>query len=1193
MYLKELEIKGFKSFADYTKLTFSTEISAIVGPNGSGKSNIIDAIRWVLGEQSSKSLRSKRMDDVIFSGADHRSAMGFSEVGLLLGREEAQGGDLFIARRLFKNGDSDYKINQKKVKLKDIHNLFMDTGVGKNGYSIISQGGIDNVVNASPADLREIVEEAVGIVAYKSKKIEAEKRLKKANDHLERINDIRLEVERQYKPLKRQAEKAKIYLNLREKLKVADLFYYYQEILKINEETTILKKDLKDVETQIYNHKIEYETQDKNYLINKAQIKNLETKKEAQEQTRNECLKKLAQTREQISELEKKKNIEENNINHSEKLITQLLEEKNNLLPLIEINKKEKDACLLQRCEQTKQIESLQKNKHDTQNTLEQLRSHQSNIQEMFNDEQKVIETLQTQVIQKKSEIKHFSESLSQLEEDIRETFEKIVALTKNYEEWHNRYFQIHNVYRESELRRISIENLIKYYGNVLNKLKDSITNLENRENVAQSKHQYLLNLQENYKDYFFAVQKIMESRQSAALENAVLYGPLSDLITTKIQYAKAINAVMGARSNHVVVKDLQSTHKCINLLKDMKWGRVTFLPLSNIQAYPIDENTLNTCRTYKGFIGLAKDLIQYEDLYTAVIDMVFGRVLVADNFKNAQSIFNGFYRKYMVVTIEGEIFYPNGSIVGGESKKNLDTPFMRRQETKVLKEKIDALRKEKLKGQSKLSEIKNRYDWYVKKSKIAEKMTGTLRQKRQIIIKELQNLIYEAKAEDIRFTDYSTKIQTLLKSKNEENRKLKKIIKQLKTHESNKPKPETVDLQVNKTIKTLQTIEKSLQEKQMEILQIDKEMAITTERLSHHVNRLESIEKQFIKTNNELKDAKRNFKINVDILNQRLDEKKKLLEQEKAVDYTYREMMRSIRALKEINDTTEITIKEKNRIILSLTETENTLKLQINNLKNKLEYIEEAAYKNYGYNLIMIEDYYRQFQTTSIIEKTEQEKLRKSIEKLGNVNVNAIEEFKALDERYQFITKQYDDLILSRESVLKIIDDLNTSIKTQFAEKFEILQAIFTRTFKTLFEGGYAEINYETPEDILNSGVHIIAKPPGKKLTHLNLLSGGEKSMLAISLLFSFIELNPSPFCIIDEIDASLDDNNIDRFTDYLLQFSQEIQFLLITHRRNTLEVCKKIYGVSMAQNGISQVISLDLEEYMKNKGDENGIAI
>jgi len=1193
MYLKELEIKGFKSFADYTKLTFSTEISAIVGPNGSGKSNIIDAIRWVLGEQSSKSLRSRRMDDVIFSGADNRSAMGFSEVNLLLGRDDEDNGDLLITRRLFKNGESDYKINQKKVKLKDIHNLFMDTGVGKNGYSIISQGGIDSIVNASPSDLREIVEEAVGIVAYKSKKNEAEKRLTKANDNLERINDIRVEVERQYKPLKRQAEKAKIYLDLREKLKTADLYYYHQEIQKINKDVEVVKNDLNSIETQVYNHKIEYETRDKDYLNIKAQIKELEIKRDAQDESQKNCLEKMERSKDQISILEKEKNIEENNLEHGKKLLNQLNEEKRNLLPLLEKNIQEKEACIFRRSQRSQEEESLQQIKNQKQQTLDRLHNHKLNIQQKFDNEQQIIQNLQTQAIQKREELKHVADRLVQLEDDNHKIFETIVHRGENYQEWRRHYEQIHNDYQRNRLELISIENDQHHHEEILKKQNDWMTNLENQKQVVQSKLQYLISLQENYKDYYFAVQKIMSHQNDPALKSAILYGPLSDLISTEVRYSKAINAVMGARSNHIVVKDLQSTRACIDLLKKNKWGRVTFLPLSNIRSTTIDRNSLNNCRNYQGFIGLAKDLIQSEALHLPVIEMVFGRALIVDGFQNAQTLFNGIHKKYMVVTTEGEIFYPNGSVVGGESQKNMDTPFMRRQETKALQEKIAELNEKKPKLKVRIAESEDRYAWYAKKRLLQEKRIDDCRQNHLKMVQAFQNLSYEIETKDVLFMENIKKIDDLLKTQIVENKSYHGLQNQLKTYENDHPKPESVDQEIEQQTNELQQTEKDLQKKQLEILQIDKELAITAERLSHQEDRLENIESQCNKAREELNNAQNKRKICVDALIKQEEEQNDLNEQNRTLSASYRELTEKINVLKDMNEKSEAIIKEQNRTILNLTETESALKVQVNTLENKLQNIEEEAYKNYGYNLIMIEDHHRQVETVPMISKNEQENLRRSIDKLGNINVNAIEEFKSLDERYQFITTQYEDLTASRESVLEIINELNASIEAQFTEKFEILQGIFTRTFRALFEGGYAEINYEKPEDVLNSGVHIIARPPGKNLTHLNLLSGGEKSMLAISLLFSFIELNPSPFCIIDEIDASLDDNNIDRFTDYLLHFSQEIQFLLITHRRNTVEVCKKIYGVSMAQNGISQVISLDLEDYMKSKGEEDDIAI
>ena len=1189
MYLKKLRLSGFKSFADPVSLEFSEGISAIVGPNGSGKSNITDAIKWVLGEQSIKSLRGKKMEDVIFSGTEKKQASGYAEVVLILdnkdGSLEKYPQEIAISRKLFRSGESDYAINKKSCKLKEIHSIFMDTGLGKNGYSLISQGSIENILASSPTELRNIFEEAVGIVSYKTKKNEAEKKLEQTQSHLDRLRDIMTEIEKQVGPLKNQSRKAKSWLALHDELKTVDLVIFHRKMSSAVIDLEDLKKRLENQVIQC--ERIEAMIQEKDGLYQKLTIENRELDFLADTDKKN-----LSEIRAEFDKVQRedircKSQLEANEItqdrlkNEQESLVMRV----NATLERIRAVQIEKEILVENLKIQEKSNQELETNLNLLLAEEQQEKDRIKANQDAISNHQSLCEQLEGKRLELRTSIQEAKTEASFIEKRLEETEISKRQLETAFKQVKE---ETNTLITEKQKQEDNYKDLQTQYNieaDEHKKIQNQIHLISNNHQVNASKVEYLKNIQKNYQDYFPTIRKLMTSEKLLGPVIHEVYGPVGELISTDAKYLQAIDIALGGKSQNIVVASVKVASDCIDLLKKERLGRATFLPLDNLKYSAVDAKTRKDLNEIPGFEGIASDLVKTDSHYQSAIESLLGRIIVARDFSSGKDIQRKMLSKYTVVTLEGEIFYPGGAIVGGQTKDNRQSPLSKKVEIQNLenemaeqKETLTAIkiRDEMMQGSlsqkvETLKELENQYNrckqvlW--EKNKVAEDLSEKHKSSNQSLAELANNLEFFGQ----KLTQLEHEFLTIEEAYNQA---------------KEATKGQDIDDIAEEIRNQLDEIRLKISENQMVMTQIkgeisgfDQQIMLMQEQLVHQNDRQKKLE-----------DEMSSYQLDSDELT--------LLQERLAIDHerlskaieSHRDKNKKSVELQKSNvqrlETLQEEIKIENHQLIMDNDKKNNLSTQLSSLQLQMNHWEENMYKSYEMNSLMVEDAYHQLEVNHQLNELDlseerQRTLRDKITALGNVNLNAIEEYEEILTRHEFMKEQMDDLKAGKSELLDIINTLYDAMTEQFKANFIRLQENFTRIFSILFEGGRAYLEFTDPTGVLEGGIELVAQPPGKRLRHISLLSGGEKSMVAIALLFSFLEINPSPFCVIDEVDAALDDHNIYRYINYLKKVSEHNQFITITHRRKTLEVCDNLYGVSMSKDGVSQLVSVRLTDY------------
>ncbi|MDO4289195.1 MAG: chromosome segregation protein SMC [Eubacterium sp.] len=1189
MYLKKLALNGFKSFAEPVELEFSRGVSAIVGPNGSGKSNITDAIRWVLGEQSTKSLRGKKMEDVIFSGTEQKKAQGYAEVTLTLDNSSGyiadQLDEIVITRRLFRSGDSEYRMNQKSCKLKDIHELFMDTGLGKNGYSLISQGGIENIINSSPLELRRIVEEAVGIVNYKTKKQEAERKLAHTQDNIERLSDILEEIEKQLKPLKNQSEKAKAYLEIREELKKVDLMIFKGSMEEADGRLEDYARQLKDLKFEIFEVEKRSGEQDLKFQQTKAKIRGLlektqeitadidllKEKIQAAERAHIIASGKIENERDKDSRfLREMERYEKEKARHLEALallmdngreIKERLDEKLEVLDKLKGEQAECSALL--EAEKEKQADTLKK-KADAESRKSQLGAE--------------LLELKGSLVQWSTQKSFYEERMEKIRENCQrgETLLEEIAVEAEQNEKTRQRLELEHrgALEKSEAAQKEIT-----------RLREAWQVLENNIKVNVSKRDYLKNIQKNYSDYFPSIRAVMNSREHLGEALDKVYGPVGELLSVPEKYTLAVDIALGAKSQNIVVEDVSTANRCIGILKNQRAGRATFLPLDNLRYSVIEGQDLAVLKKQAGFEGVAAQMVDYAPRFKRVVESLLGRIVIARDFDAGRQIQKAIHGRYTIVTLEGELFYPGGAIVGGYSKSGKQSPLSKKAEIDKIEAEIKAQEAEKLRLQELGQKALKAHEVLKEACKKAELRLNSVAQEAWQIQKNREDAeakMAEERQIEAEFTENSgsfeektmtleeaiarkqQELQALEAAFDEEDNGSQEYIEALRAS------VEGVNRKISDARIDLARDQESERALKQQMTMVEGQAAQCGARIAQLQSDLEASRgDQAAK-----KETCDRLKVEIETHQAAVQEKEGLLA----------EVTAQSEAGKKDSEQLEEEIRQLNHTLILKNEAKSSVEIAKGKLELQVEHWEENIRESYDMNLLMARDYCAGLSAESVDTRPEnQRRLKGMIADMGHINVNAIEEYASLNERHSFMSGQYEDLTKAKAELEEIIANLYQSMEKQFQQKFAELQKKFTRIFGILFEGGKAQIEYTDPDNVLESGIELVAQPPGKNLRHISLLSGGEKSMIAISLLFSFIELNPSPFCVIDEIDAALDDHNIYRFTKYLERIARENQFIIITHRKSTLEACDAIYGVSMAKNGVSKLVSVRLSDYVE----------
>ncbi len=1180
MYLKSIEVQGFKSFANKIVFDFHNGITGIVGPNGSGKSNVADAVRWVLGEQRVKQLRGGNMQDVIFSGTELRKPLSYASVAITLDNSDSHlpidYKEVTIARKLYRSGESEYLINGSICRLKDVNELFYDTGIGKEGYSIIGQGQIDKILSGKPEERRELFDEAAGIVKFKRRKNMSVKKLEEERQNLVRVNDILSELEKQIGPLAKQSEVAKEYLKKKEALKTYDINMFLMETARLKAELAAVEEKIEISQNELQDVTADYEKTKEEYEAIEVQTDNIDDELETARDQLNKTTLLKQQLEGQIEILKEQINTARMNDEHLEQR-----------LKVIHTELKERDESLAGLAEEKEELETQISEKLSEEKAAErELLQLQKQISELNAD----IELKKNQLIDllnERSSTKAKSQKYTTMIEQVQvrraELYQRLIVANSDIEK-----DKALGTEYEAELRRVS-DIIIGLAGNVkqieteIKTLQDDITGKTQQLQMEQkayhreeSRLESLKNMTERYEGYGNSIRKVMERRNN---EKGIL-GVVADIIKVSKEYEVAVETALGGSIQNIVTDCEETAKRMIAYLKQNKLGRATFLPLTSVNgSHKAQKEVLSE----KGVIGSASSLVQTEEKYKGLAENLLGRTIVVDNIDNAILLAKKYRQTLRIVTLEGELLNPGGAMTGG-AFKNTSNLLSRRREI----EEVERAVQQSKKGLHQLEQ----------KIEAAKGTRTSLYEKIEEIKKELQKEYVVQNTAKMNMDQIHKKIEESQKEIdyiNAENKKIEEQIREMKEeHEDIQGEladSEAFEQELNTFSQELQGQLEAAREKesksQLEKEKIHLAYAALEQRQQFNQENETRVQDEIVKFNEELAQletnkgnageeiAKKEEQIQ-DIQNT-IDDSKELFE-ELGVE------IQRLTAEKE-----ELAKKHKAFITKreDLSKRTSELDKELFRLTSRRDGYEEASDKHISYMWDEYELTYNmalEIRDESLTDlafmKKQIQMLKNEIKALGSVNVNAIEDYKNVSERYEFMKTQHDDLVEAEATLMKIIEELDTAMRKQFRERFEEICVEFDKVFKQLFGGGKGTLELMEDEDVLEAGIRIIAQPPGKKLQNMMQLSGGEKALTAISLLFAIQNLKPSPFCLLDEIEAALDDSNVDRFAKYLHKLTKHTQFIVITHRRGTMTAADRLYGITMQEKGVSTLVSVDLLE-------------
>ena len=1187
MFLKSLEIRGFKSFADKTELKFEQGVTAVVGPNGSGKSNISDAVRWVLGEQSVKVLRGGKMEDVIFAGTQFRKPVGLAQVTLTLDNSDeklaTEYNEVTVSRRIFRSGESEYLINNTKCRLKDITNLFVDTGIGKEGYSLIGQGKIEAILSGKPEERRALLEEAAGIVKFKNRKEEAEKKLSNTDDNLVRINDILSTYEERIEPLRLEREKALEFNELSKGLKAKEVSLIVHTIKAMDEDLKTFNEDLEERMEAINLKKREIASDKEKLKELENKIENIE-KKTLEEKERYYGLKDL------ISEDGKSIELFKERIKNCEEKIKRNNFEIEDIS--VKINKISENKKLLED-ELSSKIEE-QKLKRNEIVDLENFNKIGSGELRKIESELKSLRENELEFLKNNSDVRN---DINILTKDINLRDEKQEALNSSIASFENNIVINKATYKgllndidvkKSKIREIELavsesrKSLGVLHGSLTKKenevkeLNRVLTKLDANKNMLQ-------NLEKHYEGYNRPVKSLMESIHKNNIVNPNDTKVLGEVFKVEKTYETAIEIALGAAISNVITKDEQTAKVLIGYLKKNNIGRATFLPLNIIKGKKLnlDKRILDS----KGYIGIASDIISYPSQYENIINYVLGRTIVCSDMDSALNIAKAGNYSYKIVTLEGEVVNPGGALTGGSIKGKNANVLGRKREIEELGKEIES------KKSVYASLVKEAQDIKLKIKETDEEILN-----KRDLIHEKNIELTKKESESKGLLNDTDKLQKNLDIAKEE---LKKILKEKeimleklskkKSHiealesknSTNKNKSIELEKIINLKSKEVSGNENKLTE--MKILKAKLDEVVQNKK--NDLSRMENDELDFAEKSKELKRENILNEENIDVLKKDIENKNKSIEENNKIINTLEINFKDDDMLKE---KLKAEFKEKDNFISGIIDEISRREMEVN--KKEIVKAKKESDKEHIYRKLNEELELTYAEALDICEPVEDEEILKheitatksKITKLGVVNLAAIEEYEEIKEKYEFMSSQAEDLEKAKVELISVIEEMTNEMKILFKENFKILNYNFNHTFKDLFQGGSAELILGEGDE-LTANIDINVEPPGKKLQNINLMSGGEKVLSAIALLFAILKMKPTPFCILDEIEAALDDANVFRYAEFLKRFSHNTQFIVITHRKGTMEASNIIYGVTMEEKGISKVVSVDLTKNLE----------
>ncbi len=1172
---------GFKSFANKITLEFHDGITGIVGPNGSGKSNVGDAVRWVLGEQSAKQLRGGNMQDVIFSGTEARKPLGFASVAITLDNSDHQLNidydEVTVTRRLYRSGESEYQLNGKNCRLKDINELFYDTGIGKEGYSIIGQGQIEKILSGKPEDRRELFDEAAGIVKFKRRKAATLKKLDEEQSNLVRVTDILSELTRQVGPLEKQAEKAKIYLKKRDELRELDLDLFRLDSGKmeaqkeeITGKQTAAQEELAEVSEQLEKAKAEYERLEQEIEELDGQIREMKETSSQSRLKKQQMEGQAALLREQIHTIEQ-------TAEHYQERLKAIAEEK-----------LRRERVRSERIEEGQKIldsfDKAGKEKRMREMAVEEIHNRMAVLDQEVNRAREERISLLNSRSSIKGQMQRYDAMLEQINIRKAELLSRVMNLKTEersqldgLEEQKQRFEDLSSQVREKKQQMEDLQKQLDECSRAIEEENQKLETSQTSYHRNSSRLESLRNMAERYEGYGNSIKKVMEQKD----RNPGIHGVVADLIQTGKKYETAVETALGGSMQNIVTDNESTAKYLIEFLKRGHYGRATFLPLTSMKAdsYSIQKNILSE----PGVLGAADTLVECADIYRNLAKRLLGRTVVVDTIDHAIAIGRKYNHSVRMVTLEGELLSPGGSMTGG-SFRNSSNLLGRKREIEDLEKQVRSLKRQMQEASENLEKVRG--------------TRGEFRRTMSRLNEELQRLYLDQNTAKINYDSAREKAGSLhgdYEELQDESREIEKQIREI----TGEQKKISRDLEESKQQETdyERTVEQA--EADLETLKEKEQGALESQEKARML--FASLEQQtaFLKSsvgevNDEIRRLEQEEKEIRESLGSQDGEIQTREEEILAVLKQVKEEMETVSRLEEKIQAASEDREERNRVQKSLfgkrdelSDHKSRMDKECFRLATQLEKLEERRESliNHLWNEYEITpDQVEERELSADIDlpslKRSIQELKNEMKSLGNVNVNAIDEYKEVKERHEFLSSQYNDLVTATETLKKIVGELEEGMRRQFEEKFAQIRTEFDKTFKILFGGGRGTLELTEGMDVLDAGIRIISQPPGKKLQNMMQLSGGEKSLTAIALLFAIQNLKPSPFCLLDEIEAALDESNVDRFAGYLHKLTKNTQFIIITHRRGTMAAADRLYGITMQEKGVSTLVSVNLIE-------------
>ena len=1179
MYLKSIEIHGFKSFANKIVFQFHNGITGIVGPNGSGKSNVADAVRWVLGEQRIKQLRGASMQDVIFSGTELRKPLGYAYVAITLDNSDHQlaidYNEVTVARRIYRSGESEYLLNGTPCRLKDVNELFYDTGIGKEGYSIIGQGQIDKILSGKPEERRELFDEAAGIVKFKRRKLAAQKKLEDEQQNLVRVNDILSELEKQIGPLEKQSETAKIYLKKKEELKTLDVNMFLLENQRLQEQ-------LKDAQEKYDIASEDLENTSKQYENIKEEYEKIEGQITLLDETIEKNRSALTDTSMLRGKLEGEINVLKEQIHSARNNEEHLKQRREAVLNEIAAKNQDKEGILSDKGQIDEQVAEIEKKRDEAKAALTAV---QSCIEELNNQieggKNAIIEALNARATIK-SKLGRYDTMTEQVNIRKAELTSRILRMKSDEAQQEETLKALNDEFEKINEEIRTLNDAVESKEEKLTLLRETLADKDKKLRDTQvsyhqekSRLEALSNLTERYEGYGGSVKKVMERKE----QEKGIVGVVADIIKVDKKYETAIETALGGNIQNIVTDDEETAKRMIGYLKQTKAGRATFLPLTSI-THPQEFKNPESLKE-KGVLGMADELVHVDEKYRNVAKAMLGRIVVVDQVDNAVRIARKFDYGIRMVTLEGELLVPGGAISGGAFKNNSNLLGRRREmeemeasvkkylkEVDTLLQEIEDTKAERNKLRLSLEEDKASLQ-----KKFIEQNTARLNViKAKERKEEASESSLELKNEE---REIESQIQEIRLSKEEISRELQDS--------------ETLEKQTEGKIKECQVLLDEKRSEESENLAGVNALEVEVEKMlqqqGFHQQNVDRINTELERSKSELSEIEEGLLGNTRDIEQKENNIRQIEETIQASHTSQNDTEKQLQ--EDITKKEELSAKQKNffKDREALSEKMAGLDKEVYRLNAQREKLQDMTESQINY---MWDEYEITLSDAAGMRneelndlpamKRDISTLKDQIKKLGDVNVNAIEDYKNLMERYGFLKTQHDDLIEAEKTLEGIITELDTAMRKQFHEKFGEISREFDKVFKEMFGGGKGTLELMEDEDILEAGIRIIAQPPGKKLQNMMQLSGGEKALTAIALLFAIQNLKPSPFCLLDEIEAALDESNVSRFAKYLHKLTRHTQFIVITHRRGTMEQVDRLYGITMQEKGVSTLVSVNL---------------